>query len=98
MFTPVGQTDAFGVRWVIAEYYRTVSTFLGIMVVSCSSVSAVLLWDAVPPDGLRVLDPVATKATVLVLLALLGVVLPLVAALRPQKRQGSPRRYSRPPP
>jgi hypothetical protein len=33
---------------------------------------------------LRVLDPVASKATVLELLAVLGVVLPLVAVLRSQ--------------
>ncbi len=38
-----------------------------------------------PPDGLRVLNPVATKATVLVFLAVPGVLLPLVAALSPRQ-------------
>jgi hypothetical protein len=46
---------------LIDKHYRVVSTGLGIIVVSCSSISAVLLLDAPPPDGLRVLDPVATK-------------------------------------
>lgn len=70
---------------MIDKHYRAVSTGLGIMVVSCSSISAALLLDAPPPDGLRVLDPVATKTTVLVLLAVLGVVLPMLAVLRPLK-------------
>jgi hypothetical protein len=38
---------------LIDKHYRAVSTGLGIIVVSCSSISAVLLLDAPPPDGLR---------------------------------------------
>jgi hypothetical protein len=61
---------------------------LGITVASCSTFSAGLLWAAAPPDGLRVLDPVATKATVLVLLAGLGIILPLTTALGLLKHLG----------
>ncbi|WP_284982331.1 hypothetical protein [Arthrobacter sp. efr-133-TYG-118] len=70
---------------LIARHYPAVLKYLGITVASCSAISAGLLWAAPPPDGLRVLDPVATKATILILLALLGVLLPLAAALVPGK-------------
>jgi hypothetical protein len=65
---------------LIDKHYRAVSTGLGIMVASCTTISAGLLRAADPPDGLRVLDPVATKATVLVLLAVPGALLPMLAA------------------
>ncbi len=68
---------------LITRDYPVLLKCLGIAVASCSAISAGLLWAAAPPDGLRVLDPVATKATLLTLLAVLGTVLPLIAALSP---------------
>lgn len=57
----------------------------GITVAACSAISAGVLWAAALPDGLRVLEPAATKATLLTLLVVLGVVFPLVAALSRQQ-------------
>lgn len=61
---------------LIARHYRTRLRGLGIMVASCSAVSARLLWAAAPPDELRVLEPMVTKTALITLLAVLGRVLP----------------------
>lgn len=70
---------------LLTKHYATILRSLGITVAACSALSAGLLWGAAPPDGLRVLEPVATKATLLTLLAVLGVSLPLAAALSPRR-------------
>ncbi|GAB2713795.1 hypothetical protein ACX801_18250 [Arthrobacter bambusae] len=70
---------------LLAKHYRTILRCLGITVAACSAISAGLLWAAAPPDGLRVLEPVATKATLLTLLAVLGIGLPLAAVLSPRQ-------------
>ncbi|MBB6407217.1 hypothetical protein [Arthrobacter sp. AZCC_0090] len=70
---------------LITRHYQALLKCLGIAVASCSAISSGLLWAAAPPDGLRVLDPVATKATLLTLLAVLGVILPLISALIPRQ-------------
>lgn len=70
---------------LLTKHYRAILRCLGITVAACSAISGGLLWAAAPPDGLRVLEPVTTKATLLTLLAVLGVGLPLAAALSPRR-------------
>ncbi|MEZ2391748.1 hypothetical protein AB6813_19805 [bacterium RCC_150] len=67
------------------EHYRTVSRNLGVLVAACSAFSAVLIGTAPAPGGFGVLDPGAVKATMLILLGAVGVILTVAAAFGPKK-------------
>ncbi|MFB8369932.1 hypothetical protein ACFC25_11280 [Pseudarthrobacter sp. NPDC055928] len=71
---------------MISQYYRHLLSILGFVVAACSSISVALLWAAPPPTGLKNIDPAALKATIVLILAFLGVVMPLAAIFTPALR------------
>jgi hypothetical protein len=71
---------------MITQYYRPFLSILGFLVAACSSISVALLWAAPPPEGLKNIDPVALKATTLLILMVLGVIAPLAAVFTPASR------------
>ncbi|MFE4196421.1 hypothetical protein ACFRJ9_11195 [Paenarthrobacter sp. NPDC056912] len=71
---------------MITHYYPTALRVMTSIVAICSAVSATLMGTAPAPQGLKVLDPGALQAAVVVLVAALGVVAPVTMLMvRPLK-------------
>jgi hypothetical protein len=56
------------------------------MLVGFSSISAALMWSFPAPEGLRKLDPLALKNTMVVILLVFGMAAPCAAVLSPAQK------------
>ncbi len=69
-----------------AQLYELLPRVLGLMVAGLSSISAALIWSFPRPEGLRNLDPVALRNTMVAILLVFGMAAPLAAVFgRAQK-------------
>ncbi|MCX2750192.1 hypothetical protein OOZ51_20625 [Arthrobacter sp. MI7-26] len=69
-----------------AQLYGLLPRILGFIVAGFSSISAALIWSFPAPEGLRTLDPLALRNTMVVILLVFGMAAPLAAVFgRAQK-------------
>ncbi|UKA63787.1 hypothetical protein [Arthrobacter sp. FW306-04-A] len=69
-----------------AQLYGVLPRVLGFMLAGFSSISVALIWSLPAPEGLRNLDPLALRNTMVVILLVFGVAAPFAAAfVRTQK-------------
>lgn len=64
-----------------AQLYGRLPRVLGLMVAGLSGISAALIWSFPAPEGLRNLDPVALRNTMVVLLLVFGMAAPFAAVI-----------------
>ncbi|MFH5880291.1 hypothetical protein [Arthrobacter sp. NA-172] len=69
-----------------AELYRFLPKILGYLTAAFSGISAVLIWTFPPAEGLRTLDPLALKNTMVALLLAFGTAALLATVLSPARK------------
>ena len=71
---------------MLTQLYSRLLRIVGLLAAVLSAISATLLWSATPPVGLRNIDPLVLRNSMVAVLFIFGVAATLIAAFSPARK------------